>query len=203
MSRSKQSLLFAGISLAILLTVSTRQAYAMAVPNFGSCLNPQVAASQVNTGANHGVAGQSSAYSGTDTIYSLQDGNVLQCLCPVEGSGIETEWMKISGISQEELNSFQSQGWIYIPTGAAWGLEDVPYLAKNSDYSCKGSNQSTSSNSNSGNNGQSTATVVSASTQQGVLGLASTGTALPIYALIFAGFVSLFLGVFLSRSNRK
>lgn len=193
---SGQKTFLTGISLFVLLTVSTRPAFAVSTPDFGSCLNPQVAASQINNGKDHGIIGSNTPYSGTDSIYSLQNGNVLQCLCTVEGSGIQTNWIKAVNFSEQEINFYTSQGWTYVPTGALWGLEDVPYLAKNNNYSCKGSEQSSSSSSNG-------VQASIAAAQASVLGLATTGNAFAIYAFIFLGLISLFAGILLNRSKSK
>src|SRR6266498_792673 len=164
------------LSLPILLTGFATPAFAVSTPDFGSCLNPQVAASQVNYKNDHGVAGRTTTYAGTDKIYSLSNGNVLQCLCPENGEGVQTNWLKTSSMSGADIDVLKSQGWIYIATGSIWGLDDVAYLAKNSDYSCKG-------------------TTPTPATQSNVLALASTGNILAIYGLILAGVVSLLTGL--------
>lgn len=180
------------ISVILFLTVAVRPTFAVTLPNFGSCLNPQITPSQINTGSNHGVVGSDKPYAGVDTIYKLPDGNLLQCLCQDNGDGTQTIWFKVSSYSQEEILSLQSQGWIYVPTGTAWGLEDAPYLAKNSNYACKGTGGgSSSSNSDS-----------SESSSPSVLGLATTGNTLVIYGFILAGFVSLFLGLLLKKISK-
>ncbi|HSA83531.1 MAG TPA: hypothetical protein VLF20_01440 [Patescibacteria group bacterium] len=92
---------------------------AIVFPDFGSCLNPRIAASQVNSGTNHGVVGSSTAYSGTDSIYRLSDGNVLQCLCQDNGDGIQTIWFRASSMTQEDSAYLLANGWIYVPTGSA------------------------------------------------------------------------------------
>lgn len=127
--------IIAATSLATTLSLSAAlPAFANATPNFGTCLNPQWSQSQVNYGSNHGVVGIGS-FAGTDTIYS-SNGNVLQCLCTDTGEGYQTNWMKASGLSTSEIDSFKAQGWIYVPYGNDWGLEKGPYLAQNSTYAC-------------------------------------------------------------------
>ena len=137
--------------LVVVFAVSVKPVFAVSLPDFVSCVNPQVAASQVNNGSNHGVAGQSNAYSGTDKIYNLQNGNVTQCLCTDGGSGIQTNWLKVSQLSESDIDSLKIQGWVYIPTGSLWGLDDAPYLAKNSDFSCGGSSNGSNQRSSSSN----------------------------------------------------
>lgn len=108
-------------------------AYADPVPNFGTCVNPQWNQTQVNYGDNHGVINVGT-FAGTDTIYS-SNGNVLQCLC-TGGQGYQTNWLKAAGYSSSQIDYLQAQGWIYVPSGSAWGLSDTAYLAQNSTYSC-------------------------------------------------------------------
>ena len=170
--------------------------FAFSLHDFGSCLNPKVAASQVNTGNNHGVVGYSTVFSGTDSIYSLSDDNVLQCLCPENGAGIQTMWLKASGLSESEILSLQTQGWIAVPTGSVWGLAQDPYLAKNRDYSCirgkGGGSTSSSSSSEQRANGIG----------GGVLGLATRGNWGIVYGLLIASFLSLASGLFLKRTSK-
>lgn len=175
------------VALIAYLGVATQPAFAVSTPDFGSCLNPQVGASQVNNGNNHGVAGQTTTYPGTDTIYNLSNGNVLQCLCPDSGSGIQTNWLKVNGLSNDDVSVLESQGWIYVATGSSWGLDDTPYLAQNSDYSCRGEGPTPTPNP-----------VVESSTQS----LAYTGSAVAIYGLILAGVTSLIAGLLLNKFSK-
>lgn len=180
------------IALIILLTVSPQSVSAVSIPDFGSCLNPQVVATQINNGNSHGVVGQNTPYSGQDSIYNLSNGNVLQCLCTIEGSGVQTNWLKAAGLSQEETSSLKAQGWIYIPTGASWGLEDVAYVAKNISYSCK-SNQPTPTPG---------IQAAVAAIQPGILGLAATGNAVALYSFVLAGLFSLLVGLLLKKTSK-
>lgn len=169
-----RKLFITGLSLFILFAGSAKPAMAVSTPDFGSCVNPKISASQVNIGRDHGVIGHVNAYAGKDSIYKLSDGNVLQCLCPDNGKGIQTSWYKISGLSDTDINILKKQGWTYIITGSSWGLEDVPYLAKNNDYSCHGESQV----------------------------LAATGNSIAIYGLVLAGVVSLIAGLLLKRFSK-
>jgi len=139
---------------------------------FGSCVNPQWSVSQVNKGNDHGVVGHTESYAGTDTIYK-SSGNALQCLCIENGKGVETKWMDASGLSDSQVATYKKEGWIYVATGSNWGLNDVQYLAKNSDYACKSK--------------EAAAPTVS--------GLASTGNVSFIYFLILLGGASLIAGM--------
>ena len=168
---------------SVLLAGFAKPAFAVSLPDFGSCGNPQVNASQVNTGNNHGVAGRTASYAGTDSIYTLSNGNVMQCLCPDNGSGVQTNWLKASSVSEGDVKVLKNEGWEYIVTGSAWGLEDVPYLAKNSDYSCKATG--------GGETPKST-----------VLGLANTGNMLMIYGFLTAGLTALLSGMLLKKFSK-
>ena len=73
---------------------------------------------------------------GADDVFSLGDGNYLQCYCPVEGDdGIQTFWWRIGDLAQEEIDKFVSEGWILV-NGLQWNLDDAWYLGKNSYNSC-------------------------------------------------------------------
>jgi Tfp pilus assembly protein PilV len=169
---------------SILLAGFAKPAFAVSTPDFGSCVNPQVVSSQVNTGT-HGVAGRTQTYTGKDSIYTLSNGNVLQCLCPDNGSGVQTNWLKASNVSSQDVETLKSQGWEYIPTGSVWGLSDTAYLAKNSDYSCTATG------------GGSTSTPSSTT-----LGLAKTGNMLMIYGFLTAGLTALLSGMMLKKFSK-
>lgn len=142
--------------------------------DFGSCVTPKVAASQVNYGNGHGVVGKSVSFTGVDKIYELGNGNVLQCLCPDKGKGIQTNWLKTTNLSEKEIAVYKKQGWIYVATGSSWGLADVPYLAKNIEYVCREEKKV----------------------------LAKTGVSVAIYGLILAGVASLIAGLLLKRFSK-
>jgi len=190
----KNKLFITVLASVALLGSSAQPAFAVSTPDFGSCLNPQVAASQVNNGDNHGVVGQITSYKGTDSIYTLSNGNVLQCLCPDNGSGVQTNWLKVNDLSEAEVNVLENDGWIYVATGSSWGLEDVPYLAKNSDFSCRSGSSSNSSSSSSSSS--------ESKVESQVLSLASTGNAFAIYGLILAGITSLIAGLLLNKFSK-
>lgn len=76
---------------------------------------------------------------GRDDVYTLNDGNFLQCFCPVEGNdGIQTNWWNIAGagLTEEEAQSFVNLGWSK-EDGGSWNLYHETYLAKNTDFSCE------------------------------------------------------------------
>jgi len=107
--------------------------------SFPSCINPSgsVVASYQN--GTHGIVGSSETYSGADTVYSLGDGNYVQCFCD-NGRGIQTNWWK---------TNTSDENWISIPNGENWGLESGSYLAQNLDYNCGAS----TNNDNNGSGG--------------------------------------------------
>ncbi len=176
--------LIVAISLFILTTISVRPAFAdgAVLPDFGSCLNPQgdVIASYEN--GKHGIVGKTKEVIGSDSVYKSSSNGVTQCFCPINGDGIQTNWYKVSNVSPKDINVLKSQGWTYIVNGSSWGLEDAPYLAKNSKFACKGS--STTYNT------------------ENVLGLASTGDGETIYALILSGAAFLISGIILRRFSK-
>jgi len=89
----------------------------------------------------HGIPGIGNL-EGRDDVYSLPEGNFLQCYCPVTSAdypnGIQTDWwdVDIAGLTDDEINYFVSQGWIFEPNGSGWNLLDDRYLARNSTFSC-------------------------------------------------------------------
>lgn len=146
--------------------------------DFGSCINPQVTASQVNKGDRFGIVGTTKLYSGTDAIYNLSNGNVLQCLCQKNGKGIQTNWLRVGKMAKNDIEKYKNSGWTYIITGSTWGLKDEPYLAKNIEYTCKGNKKTE------------------------VKGLASTGNEVALYGLVIAGVFSLAAGLLLKRVSK-
>ena len=74
---------------------------------------------------------------GTDDVYSLSEGNFLQCFCPAEGdNGTQTDWWKFAELSQEQIDGYINSGWIFEADGTGWNLESGTYLAKNETYFC-------------------------------------------------------------------
>jgi hypothetical protein len=163
------TLLISALSVGVVSPVSADTTF-----DFGSCVNPQISASQVNYGSSHGVVGKSPRYSGVDKIYKFENGNVMQCLCPDAGKGIQTNWLKAEGYSEKDINVLKKQGWIYVATGSSWGLSDVPYMAKNIEYTCREESKV----------------------------LAATGVSVAIYGLVLAGVISLIAGLLLKRVSK-
>ena len=177
--------LIVAISLCVLLFVSAGQAFAAGssvLPAFGSCLNPQgeVIASYEN--GTHGIVGQTKEAVGSDYVYQSSDNGVTQCFCPEDGNGIQTNWMDVSKLSTHEVETLKKEGWTYFATGSNWGLKDVPYLAKNSDYACRKNAKKAQTSK--------------------VLTLASTGDSLTIYTLILSGAAFLITGMVLRKFSK-
>jgi len=130
------------------LATSAGTVMAFDVPSFSSCPAPggEVIASY-ETGT-HGVPGDYATYSGSDAVYSISTTQNVQCLC-VNGSGIQTNWLQVDQISQQEIDSLKNQGWIFIPDGSVWGLKSAMYMAKNNPYSCNGGSAGSSQGSSS------------------------------------------------------
>ena len=191
---------FKFLTIAILyistLLVSASPSYAATVPSFPTCANPSgTMRVSYDTGI-HGVAGDPANYSGKDTVYNVSENTIMQCLCPTNGGGIQTNWLKASGYTQDEIAVLKSQGWIYVADGSAWGLDLVAYLAQNISFSCPG--QSSGGSSSSSNNSSNAVLGTSAGA---ILGLANTGNTLFILAIFAASIVSLMLGFILNRNK--
>jgi hypothetical protein len=146
-------------------------AYAYETPTFPTCSNPSGDLKVNYETGEHAIVGESSLRSGSDSVYWLSNQNALQCFCPDQGMGIQTNWWKIVDLTQENIDGLTKQGWNFIASGRDWGLAADPYLTKNIDYTC---NPGGNDNSNGTGGGGET---LSSSTGTGgsVLGLAGTG----------------------------
>ncbi len=184
--------------IAFCWLVSAKKSLALTTPNFPSCVNPSGDLIVSYNSGIHGVPGRDVSYSGTDSVYSLDGGHVLQCLCTVNGDGLQTNWWKISSVTEDELNTLKANGWFLIPDGSLWGLEKASYMAQNLDYACvsSGGGSSSSSSSSSSSDGQ----VQGTSTRFGqVLGLATTGTLPVIASYLGLGLALLFVSRLLKK----
>ena len=127
------------IAITLIIAMLAQQARAeYAVPSFPACQT------QTGTGdlahyidGKHQIAG-GDLVDGKDDVYSLGNGNALQCYCPdvSDQTGIQTNWLNVTNLSNEDKTKLQQQGWILESNGSDWGLENAPYLAQNSNYSC-------------------------------------------------------------------
>lgn len=158
---------------------------------FPACTTPQgTIISQYSSGT-HGIAGSTATYEGSDTVYRIDGEKIVQCFCPQDGSGIQTNWLKASGFSESQIQEYKDAGWIFIQNGLNWGLDDSPFLAYNMTYSCGNGGTGGSSGSSS----SSSDSAGSASAVKDVLGLASTGDGILLYVLGFLGISFLLLGL--------
>jgi len=196
------------LSVVLLSALIVGRVQASETPTFPTCINPQGQIVASYDSGTHGVPGNTNAYTGKDTVYSLDNGNLMQCLCAENGEGVQTNWMKASGFSSQEVAALQGQGWILIPDGSAWGLDPVAYLAQNSGFTCGGAQQGGNiggpgdGRSDGHSDGRSSGSVLGASTGE-VLGLASTGNAMFILSIILTGTALFSAGLFLGFNKKK
>lgn len=177
----------------LLFLLSASDVQAQNVPTFPSCSNPSGEIKVEYVSGLHAIVGESALREGKDTVYSLFDGNMLQCFCPEDGAGVQTNWWKLTQLSQGEINSLKAQGWHFIPSGADWGLTSDPYLAKNSDYYCKSNGGGEGGGKGAGDPG------VGGGTSDSVLGLAATGGNSDYIAYISLGMVLVAGGLLLKK----
>lgn len=83
----------------------------------------------------HHIPGQEATIEGSDDVYYLEGDNFVQCLCGIDGNGVQTSWWNASQVDEEDISSYVSSGWYY-EQGQSWNLINHPYLAKNTNYSC-------------------------------------------------------------------
>jgi hypothetical protein len=195
MLNKKVSVIF--LSIVIFLSAFVGNAYAATVPTFPVCSNPQGTVKVSYDSGTHGVVGDATTYTGKDTVYTLSENTLTQCLCTTNGNGIQTNWWKASSLTQEEINVLVNEGWKFVQDGSAWGLSSAPYLAKNSTYSCTGGSGGTSDNNSSNSNSSNSVAGVT----QAILALASTGNTMFILGVFLTG-VSLF-GAGIASSFKK
>jgi hypothetical protein len=126
------------ILLILLFSLQTHPVNAAEVPDFPFCPNPGGTKIADYNDGNHGIVGSNQTYSGSDTVFSLDDRRLVQCYCSHSGSGIQTNWWRYGFIDNDQMKILLNQGWHYIPNGRVWGLQDSAYITKNISYSCKG-----------------------------------------------------------------
>lgn len=125
------------LELIVIFSLVTPAAANAARTDFPSCTNPGGALQAQYDSGTHGIPG-SSARTGSDAVYTIDSNRVLQCFCSTAGVGIQTNWLKASSLTAAEIANLKSHGWLLVPTGAVWGLDNDPYLALNSRYACRG-----------------------------------------------------------------
>lgn len=189
------------LTLFLFQALST-QAQAINDPPLFSCQNPIGGTiASYSTGV-HGIPGDSSTHTGSDTVYTVDQNHVLQCFCSENNDrGIQSNWWKVSDLSTTEIDFFQRRGWVLVANGQAWGLDAAPYLVKNDSFSCKGTGgggNSSSSGSDNGVGGGSSSTTSTGSIL-GTSTLAATGSAQQIAFLLSIGLLSAYVAYRLSR----
>jgi len=199
----KKGLVFTSL---IFFLFSAKLVRAFEVPNFPTCSNPQGVLKVSFDSGVHGIVGNPGEFQGADHVYTIDDARTVQCFCSSDGTGIQTNWWKVSSLTQDEIQTLKNLGWIFIPTGSVWGLVDAPYMAQNITYSCNSGNSNndggnSSSSSNSGGSVSSSAASTSSSSGS-VLGLAYTGGTWMVGLLAFLSGLSFVLG-FLSRKRHS
>lgn len=183
-------------SLLLLIGSITPKAYAQTVPSFPSCSNPQGSVRVSYSEGTHGIVGNGGTFAGSDTVYTLSDDTAMQCFCADNGDGTQTNWWHAASLTPEEIQILKNHGWISVPNGELWGLAAGEWLAFNSSYSCQGGSTNSSSSDSSGQ-------ILAASTGTGgdVLGLATTGNIVSIYALAGFGLTSLAVSFLLKKHS--
>jgi hypothetical protein len=130
-----KTFLLSVISVTGFLLAAT-PAKAVDIPSFPSCYNPPASVKAGYAEGTHWIPGESSLRTGRDTVYNVNDTQLLQCFCAPDDSGIQTNWWKVSDLSEDQINELKSQGWIYIQNGSDFGLDAAPYMAQNSNINC-------------------------------------------------------------------
>lgn len=201
------------LTLCFIITGIMSKVSAVEVPSFPLCSNPQGSIVANYDNGVHGVVGDSAQYTGRDTVYSVNETQLLQCLCTDNGQGIQTNWWKVSSLTEDQISILKSEGWILIPDGSAWGLSPSVYLARNSSFACNTSNNNGGGSGGGSGDGRSDGRtdslgclkndcsnqgrgqVLGIST--GVLGLATTGNYVFILGIFLAGLLLLSTGLLL------
>lgn len=113
-----------------------RYAHAIDAPSFPTCAAAVGTLKVYYANGTHGIPGDTTTHTGSDTVISYTNNQLIQCFCDERGSGIKTNWWKTGSLTDGERAQLLADGWNYIPDGSAWGLENTTYFAKNSPMSC-------------------------------------------------------------------
>lgn len=209
-----RKLLLSLLILSILTAFFAAKAHAQyQVPTFMSCTNPQGDVIAPTTNGDHAIAGQDGTVTGTDTVYKF-NGQITQCYCPpTELNGVQTNWMEISSLSEEERQQLKNQGWIIIENGSGWGLSNAPYAAQNNTYVCNSQSaqpgptitavvqpaEASNSNSSSSNNNSSSSSNTSSSSSSPSSSLPNTGGSIELLEATGLGVLFLTVSVLLKK----
>lgn len=86
----------------------------------------------------HAIAGNLTLYTGSDSVFTLDEGNFVQCYCPQNMSeGIQTDWLDATSIDESTRLAMRATGWVYIADGSVWDLGQKPLLAYNQPFQCQ------------------------------------------------------------------
>ncbi len=202
--------LFILFTLLTVVLTAAKPSYAVSTDaTSATCLAPAGNSLADYPDGTHGIVGGTSK-EGHDSVYSLGNGNALQCLCATDGSGTQTNWMSIGELNEDQIKVYQNQGWIYVPDGSVWGLSQGSYLAKNTSYSCGGGSSTTQNSGGDGksdgkSDGRSDGRSDGASTVQAATGnaaaLASTGNIAFILSILGLGIFMTILGIWLRKNT--
>lgn len=173
-------------------TLAVRPVMAIDVPVFPTCPNPGGTMVASYADGTHGIPGRSETFTGSDQVFKIDATKTVQCYCAPNGSGIQTNWWKVSSLTAEEKAELLTKGWNYIPDGSLWGLDPSDWMAQNQNLTCGekggGSNNSSSSSSSSDSGAGSSVSSFVAS----ILGFADTGRqAFWQRVFVFAGLLSM------------
>lgn len=204
--------------ILIFLAISTNPkttVYAVDTPTFPKCENPQGTLKVSYDSGTHGVPGNSNTFTGKDAVYNLTEDTLTQCLCTINQDGIQTNWWKVSSLSLDQIEQLQKSGWIHIPNGADWGLDQAPYMAQNTDFDCDKEDKDKDEDDNDDENEDNDdndpeGEVLGISTRIGgiggqVLGLASTGNTKTLILVSLGGFLSslAFVTLLLNKNSKS
>lgn len=111
------------------------------IPEYPLCTSPVGQLKVRYENGLHAIPGETQLRNGSDDVYWTESGNAIQCFCAPDGSGVQTNWLKLEEISHDTVSSLVSKGWIFVPNGADWGLDAASYMAKNTNYTCQASEE--------------------------------------------------------------
>lgn len=187
------------VGLLLLIAFSSRQSFAAPSTDFPACINPQGTLIADHPQGTHGIINNTGLYIGSDKVYLLANGNVMQCYCGANNEGIQTNWVKNTGFTDAESSILKKQGWTLIPDGSVWGLDPVQYFAMNSSYACSGGNPTLEEKHD---NPSPASSVLGASTTV-VTTLAHTGNTFLFLASLVTGMALIVAGIFLPGNNKS
>lgn len=196
------------VAFSLILSTSVAAVHAVDVPSFPACPNPGGEIIANYDSGTHGVPGNLSDFEGSDQVFKLSDTQVVQCLCPTSGEGVQTVWWKNTGLSSTDVSILLKEGWVRIPNGSLWGLDNAEYFAKNSNFICgdKGGGPSPTVNgtstSSSESSGGGSSSVGSTGQILGASTLAATGSWRNILAALGIALLAFIMGRRLYKATR-